>query len=426
MPMLEIAKEGLLGKVSKKVGLNLFYLIKNGSWVSLRFGILAVAGWLLSLAFVRLGTKELLGQYQYILSLVSMASIFSLPGLNVSALEAIVKGRETGIFRAVKLSFLLSLLAVPILVGIGFFNWFFEGNILIGKALIIAGLLVPLYYALNTWNVYYDAKCLFKEGSLRIIFINIFLNSFLILGLILKLNVLGLIIIYLTVNILFFGYYFLEVAKKIKNRAKDFIDITFSIKVSVQKFVLGLSGNIPPIAISYLFGIEFVAIYFIAYYFISAITAFLGAFTTLYIPKLFKGLKLNHKNIMFQNMFAGVILWVFFVLFLKVFFIPIYGSGYQKSLEIAYRISFLLLLIPLKTYFYGFFMTQKRNYLLINTALIANLAALIFLYLAKSENFSFAISTYLYVLEILTLAPLLVIYVGPQIEKFMFYNNLKK
>lgn len=403
--------EKSLAKISKKLGINLVYLLKNGSWVSLRFFVLASGGWFVSLLFARIGTKELLGQYQYILALLSMISVVSLSGLNVAALESVVKGQEGGVIKAVKISFLASLIGVPIILGFAFYSTFFKGQAAVGETLFFAAFLFPAFYALNTWSTYYEGKSMFKAVSIRAISLNICLSLALALALFLKIQVTGLVLIFLGVTILFSAYYFKEVKTKIKDPTKDFIDVPFGIQASLQKFVLSLSGTIPPIAISFLFGIEWVAVYYIAFYLITAAFAFIGTLWYLYLPALFKATRLQHKHIFIQNLSVGLIMWAAFILFLKFFFILIYGESYRESLEIAYHISFLLFFIPLKTYLVNFFMTRRRNWMIIIIITLANLIGLSAFYATKGWDFSVSLTLYLYMLELLITLPLLYAYV---------------
>lgn len=408
--------ENLLDRIGKKVGLNLASHIKNGKWIFLKFGVAALGGWLLSLAFARLGTKETIGQYQYILSLLTVVSLCSLPGLNTAALEAVAKGREAGVIKAVRLSFLFSLLGVVSLVGLGLYHIFFKDNLLIGETLIIVGLLCPLYYAFNTWNIYYDGKSLFKESALRMIVLYIALNVSLVLGLFLKLNVLGLVLVYLLVNIILFIYYFLEVVRKIKNFSDNDIDFKFGVNSSIQRFVFSLSNNIPPLIISVLFGIESVAIYYIGYYMINAGSSLMGMLGYLYIPALFRGEKLNHKNIIFQNISIGILFWVGFILFLKYFFILMYGAEYVESRQLAFHLSFLIALVPLKIFLTNFFLTGKKNWTIITVVSIANLFALGLFYLVRDYGFSISTVVYLYALELMIITPLFFMYVKGNID----------
>lgn len=400
--------DGAIESTGKVLGLNLKYFFKNGSWVTFRFLVMALSGWILSLFFARISNKEVLGQYQLILSYLSMFLIVSLPGLNTAALESVVKGREGAIIKTVKLSFLCSLIGLPIFIGWGMYDIFYRNEILLGKTLILVGFLVPFYYTFNTWTAYYDGKAQFSKVSMRMVLTNIVLTSLLLMGLLLKLNVFGLVAIYLLVNIVFFIIFYIEVYKKINNKIDDYLDIKFGVKTSIQKLVLGLSGNVPPIIIAHLFGVESVAIYYIANYLITATSAFMGTLASIYIPTLFKNFKLKHVNIILLNIFAGVVFWVLFLIFLKLFFVILYGTEYNKSLELAYQISYLMILVPFKNYLITFFMTQKKNWFLIATVGIANLIAMAFLLIANGRRDNITnIAYYIYIIELMTAIPMI-------------------
>ncbi len=366
---------------------------------------------MLSLAFTKFGSKELLGQYQLVLSIMAMVSICSLLGLNAAALEAIVRGRDAGILKAVRLIFSFSLIGIPCMIAIGFFYIFFKDEVLLGETLIFAGLLFPIFYALGAWNNYYEGKLLFKESSLRAILLNLVLAVFLMIGIFYQLNVFWLVALFLSGSILFQGAYFIEIFRKIKDRSDVPLDIRFGFLFSLQKFSSGLSANLPPLVLSFLFGIELLAIYYIAYYVISAIASFLGSLITLYMPVLFKGIKLDHRSIILNNVFVGMVLWLIFIVFLKYFFILIYGEAYRESLELAYGISLLLLFMPLHTYLVSFFSTQKRNGFLVAIFCIANVAGLLAIHSAKAYGFFGATVIYLYILELATTLPLLGYYI---------------
>lgn len=414
--MLLNTYENFLAKISRLVGLDLAKHLSNGKWIFLKFGVVAVGGWILSLVFARLGTKEVLGQYQYILSCVMVVSLSSLPGLNTAALEAVANGREAGVIKAVKWSFFFSFFGLLILVGLGFYNIFFRNHTVVGEALIVAGLLAPLYYAFNTWNIYYDGKSLFKEGSLRTVLLYVVLNFSLIAGLFLKFNVLGLVVIYLLVHISLFGFYCFELLKKIKDRKNDYIDFKFGVNSSIQRFAFSLSSNLPPLAISVLFGTEAIAIYYIGYFLINAGSSLMGMLSYLYIPALFRREKINYKKVLLQNLVIGIFFLIGFLIFIKYFFILMYGTSYLESQKLAFSFSLLMVLVPLKIFLMNFFLTGKRNWTIITIVSIANILSLGILYLVKQHGFSTSIVTYVYALELMTLLPLLFIYIRDNVD----------
>lgn len=403
--------------VSRKTGLDFRYLLLNGNWVSLRFLVVSLTGFLLSFLFANFGTKELLGQYQLALSIMSIVSVVSFLGLNSSAMEAVVQGREAGVLRAAKNIFSFSLVGVPVLILLGLYYVLLPGQILLGEMIIFSALLFPFFYATSSWNIFYEGKQLFRESSLRVIFLNIILTLSLVVGILIGLNAFWLLGIYLSVSILLQGKYFFDIYRKIQDRNNDLIDTKFGIAVSFQKFTSGLSGNLPPLAISFFFGIELLAVYYIANYVVSALSSFLNNIFSLYFPLLFKKVALNHRSILLNNIIAGCIGWAMFILFLKFLFLPIYGEAYRESLELAYRISFLLFLIPFHVYLVGFFSTQRKNSFLITVFCLANIFGFLTLLLTLDQGYSVSIPAYVYSLEIVTTFPLLVYYLVLVMQK---------
>lgn len=411
--MFNIAKEKIyifLNNLGKKIGLNLPYFVKNGFWVSLRYAILAVTGFTVSIGFARLGTQELLGQYQFVLSFMSVVSIFALLGLNVSALRSVTRGENSAVIEAVKLSFFASLLGSPIIIFYGVHQIIYETNSVIGASLILAGFLFPFFYAPNTWTAFYEGKLMFRSASVRIICINVITTAGLISGLWMNFNSLQMIAIYLGTSLFFHWIFYFEITKKIKNKTKKYLDRKYGLYVSGQKFVFSLSGNIPPLAISYLFGFEFLAIYHITYYVIGTVSSFMGALASLYMPLLFKDLKLNYWRIVFQNIGMGLVFLVVFVIFVKLFFIMLYGDEYSESVELAYYISFLLVLVPLRIFLINFFTAKKKNGLITLIFIVANIVSFLVFYATKNAGFIPSVSIYLYLLQLLVVVPLLIYY----------------
>lgn len=413
-----------LNSLSNTIGLNLPYLIKNGNWVTLRFIVLGLTGFLLSFFFAKFGSAQLLGQYQLILSIMAIVSVSSFLGLNSSALEAVVQGRYGAVVKAGRLIFRFSLIGMMVMLLIGFYYIVFRHERLIGESVILAGFLMPGFYATTVWIVYYEGKLLFKPSALRAILLNIILTLLLILGIILKFDVLALIALYLVITIMFQWLFLRQVVQKIKDIENNSIDIKFGISVSIQKFVAGLSSNLPPLMIGFFFGTNQLGIFFIAYYIVGALTAFLNNLLSLYMPILFKEQNLDHKKILIMNGAVGAVVWVVFIIFLKYFFIRIYGEEFRSSLELAYAISFLLFLIPLHIYLVSFFSTRKKNGLLILVFCLANLLGLLILWLTKGTGFTKSITLYLYVLELVTVLSLLGYYVLNSFD--ISLNTIKK
>lgn len=406
-------------RLGSKLGLDIGYLLRNGNWVTMRFLVATATGFLLSLVFARFGEKMLLGQYQFVLSVMSITSIFSLLGLNAAALEAVAQGREAAVFRASRSIFRASLFGLLLIVMAGVYTAFFknEGDTTLGLSLITSGVLFPIFYATSSWSSFYEGKLLFKESSLKMIGLNVVLTSLLVGMVFFNVGLIALVMTYAMVTILFQGTYLSGLRKKISKQSSDALDTRFGIAVSFQKSVSGLSTNIPPLMLSFYFGLELLAIYYIAYYAVAALSSFLNNLMSLYLPALFKKTALNHKGILFNSFLSGVVTLFIFLIFLKVFFLPIYGREYAESLRLAYLLSPLLILAPFHTYLVSFFSIRRRNSFLIKVFCFSNIVGLAILHLIHGLGFVPSTAVYIIFLECATVFPLIIAYFRTQIRQ---------
>lgn len=81
---------------------DMVYLATGGFWLILGQILSSASSFLLAIAFANLLPKETYGNYKYILSLVGMLSILTLPGINTAVVRSIAKGYEGSFFPALK------------------------------------------------------------------------------------------------------------------------------------------------------------------------------------------------------------------------------------------------------------------------------------------------------------------------------------
>ena len=131
--------------------------IRNTSWTTINQVITILLGIVLSVIFARLTSKELFGEYNFLNSVIAIVSIVAIPGLNTSMLRSISRNMDGVYIKAVKLSFMWSLLGIPILFLIGCYYYFFNSQV-IGLGLFIAAVFFPLIYAPNNWIALLQGK----------------------------------------------------------------------------------------------------------------------------------------------------------------------------------------------------------------------------------------------------------------------------
>jgi len=261
--MFELAKTKI-NEYGKRYQIDLAYAIKNEFWVYLRLGISLIIGLAVSVAFTRLAPKEVFGQYNFIMAILAIASIISIPGLNNAVLRSTARGNEGNYKQAVKIKILWSLLGIPALLGVGAYYYYYNIQI-IGIGLMMSSIFFPFIHALNTWDSFLIGKKRFdltaRYGSTQVainaaaIIIILFLNA----------NHLVLILAtYFITNSSLACLLYRRSLKYIENDVKDNECKRYGYFLTTANIIGTLAKNIDKILIGTLLGAPELAIYAIA------------------------------------------------------------------------------------------------------------------------------------------------------------------
>jgi len=273
-------------KYGQRLGFDLPYFVKNGFWVSLRQGVGSICSLALSIAFARLATQEVFGQYQFVLSVLSIVSILSIPGLNVAIAQSVARGYDGDYKKAVKISFLWSLLGVPTLLVIGGYYYIFQSHSL-GITLMISSMFFPFFYAPNTWDAFLQGKSRF-DISTKYSLIQAILNMLATIGIIFfnANNLIPITVVYFISYTFFNGYYYFKSLKYIENGRSDEDTLKygwFLTKISVAGVI---AENVDKIIIGILISPAAVAVYYVISAVPLKIKDGLKPFYNLFFPKL--------------------------------------------------------------------------------------------------------------------------------------------
>ena len=393
--------------ISRAFGIDAEYLLRSGFWVSSRYGLVSIIGLATTVVFTRMASKELYGAYQYILSFVAFLSFLSLPGLNMAALKAVVKGNDNAVFQAMKWSFLASLLGIPCIIGYGLYHQDAQGIPVI--LLIIVALAFAPFYALNTWYVFYEGRQDFFSVAWRAILaagINFFA---LWAALVLEASLATIVTIYFSTGIILSAAFSVEIwlrSKRISSQvsvsSESRLDIPYGLAVTGQKLVFNASETLPLMAIGSVYGFAEVAVFQVAFYVYSSVSGYIGALIAMYLPRLFSGTRLERGKMITHNLLSGLLIAGGMAIFLATVFPFLFGAGYRESVRIAWYLLPVIILLPLKSYLTSYFTANHRLTLTIATYLVGNCLAGIVFYLANTEGAGIAGSLYVATLVVVT------------------------
>ena len=155
-------------------------IIKNTVFVFITDFSKKFIGFLTIFVLVRVLDQEQFGLYQFILTCVSVCTVFCLPGLKNSVLQSVSRG-HTGVFRAaLTMSFFSSLLSCYIFLVLAL--WFSQDSSLaLFWGFLVASMLFPFAYGLRLWRQVKAAQENFSY-LLKAESISAFMSSFLIIS----------------------------------------------------------------------------------------------------------------------------------------------------------------------------------------------------------------------------------------------------
>jgi O-antigen/teichoic acid export membrane protein len=121
---------------------DMVYLASGGSWLVLGQITASGAAFLLSIAYANLLPKEAYGSYKYVLSVVSILTVFTLPGISTAYFRSVGRGEEGGFFSLFKTRIRWGFIgALGAFAVAGYYA--FMGNGLLALCFLIAAVFLP-------------------------------------------------------------------------------------------------------------------------------------------------------------------------------------------------------------------------------------------------------------------------------------------
>jgi O-antigen/teichoic acid export membrane protein len=385
-------------KYSKKFGFDFTYFLKNGFWMTFRQIIGMMTGLLLSVAFARLLSKDTFGQYQFVISIMSMISIISITGLNTSIIQSVARGYDGSYIKAVKIRFLWSLVGIPALLIVGGYYYVYESQTL-GLALLVSGIFFPFFYALNSWDSFLQGKERFdlsaKYGSIQSI-----INTLFTIGIVFFFgdNLVAITIAYFISYSIFNMLWFKKSLKYIENYEEDEKSIDFGYKITRIGILFTIYTHFDKIIVGIL-DMQYLAVYSIALKLLDIIKGFVKIVMNLLIPKFSK---VKHR-IYFRYIILLVILGLIFTLlsFLLVnhIIIILYGTDYMASYDIFKILCFVIIFYFLNSTLNAKVVAEKKlriiYYINFIIPIISSLVAILVYYITKDLLYFIAAKIYI-------------------------------
>ncbi|MHC4642427.1 MAG: lipopolysaccharide biosynthesis protein, partial [Planctomycetota bacterium] len=259
-------------------------------WSNISQGVTTTFALAVSIVLTRLGSKELYGQYVFILGIFGLFSIISIPGVRICVFRTAAQGYDGVYRRATAFSFLWSLIGIPLLVITGIFIYLFKAKML-GIGLIAVALFFPFEESLQNWMLYLKGRSEFR----RLAFYNsikFFINLIAVTAsIVFTGNIIVILVAYFLVNSGFNIFYHLKTVSSLTNDEVDEGWKRQSLALTIVILSTIIFGRVDVVLIGSLLPMGEVAIYVLVMKFIDVFIRIIQSTVEAVVPNLYQSRK---------------------------------------------------------------------------------------------------------------------------------------
>ena len=340
--------DDFLEKFENVLQLDIRYYVKNITYLISTDVASAFFGLLLSVSFAYFISKEVYGQYNYIISIFMFLAIFSLPGINSGITIAVKKGYEGNFLQGFAVRFRWGTLGSVILLGIGIY-YYLNSSVLLGKVFVATSFIFPIFHSSETLFGFLPGKEKFSLMARYRVTIQA-ISSFLAITFIYFFQDLLLIIVaYLLSNALIKFYFVIISRRQIKNQNVDTELIKYGKKLTLMQTLPFIAMYIDRILIANFIGFEELAIYSFAVVLPEHIRGFMRNLQHILLPKLSVAddvvIKKNMTRYFLILLAVSVLVTVTYIIFAP-FVYDILFPQYDKSIYYSRVFAITLMFFP--------------------------------------------------------------------------------
>lgn len=342
---MRISAQKLVAYLSNKLHLNLNYFLKGGVWLFIPILVSYLLGLLRSVAFARLTGQEVYGQYNYILSVIGLVTILSLPGINTALIETVARGNLGSLADAARIRFRWGLLATLAITGVALYYVLLERERNLSIAFMLAGMLMPFKFAFGTVQSYYSGRKRFDIVSGLMTIILVLKTVLLLLLLWLQKGLVWLIIANSVTEILFYWLYYQAAVRHIGDDSRDLDMMSYGRSLTLAGAIGTVGAQLDSVILGFSVGFVDLAIYKIATVLPNSIKGLMKITSTLSTPKIAERpnkhiySKRTQKHLLYLLIF-NLLVMLLAIIALPIIMLFLYGDQYADSIRFA---QFLLL-----------------------------------------------------------------------------------
>lgn len=318
-----------LNRASDFLGVNIAYIIKGGSALTLNNFFSVAANLALAFFFARLLPKEVYGTYSYILAWISVLGIFALPGMDTAVIQSVSRGFESSLVLGLKQKIRYGVWGTLAALIIGGY-YFYNGDQILATVFFISAIFIPFLSSFQIYNAYLVGKKEFKTSAFYGITGQIFIALVLITAIYLTNNIVYIVSAYIFANILPNIFFFIKTKIKAAKTAaqQDSGITTYAKHLSLINVISMITPYIDQFLAFHFLGPANLAVYAFATAPPEQIKGFFKVFSDLSLPKFSERSeeelkKTMTRKIIIWSIFTALVVGIYIVLaplFYKIVF----------------------------------------------------------------------------------------------------------
>jgi O-antigen/teichoic acid export membrane protein len=341
--------------IEKYTKTDMVYLAREGFWSLFGQSIGSMCSFVVVVLLANILPKEVFGQYRFILSVLSIFILFTLPGIGTSLIRSVARNNVLDLSKIVKIKILWGFLGS---IGACVMSAYYlsKGNMELVSVLVLVTFFLPFIEPFSIYSSYYKGKQDFKMAEIYEAISRIFEAIILVVVAIVTQNILAILAAYLVGQIIARFFFYQKTLRSIEMiNTSTVVDntnetILYGKYLTATQIIGTITTNIDKLIVWHFLGAEILAIYYIALTIPRNLVLICNIIPRVAFPKfsqntweLNERFKIIHKLLIFLGLLTIVAL---FYSSLVPFVIPLIFKNYIPSVPAAVIFGFLIILSP--------------------------------------------------------------------------------
>lgn len=360
----------------KYIKTDMVYLVGQSGWLLLGQISIFLLTFLTTWVFANFLEKTSYGEYKFVLSIVTLASLTTLTGMSTAIARSVAKGEHVSLKKVFLCKLPYSSLGLLLLLAAALYYWL-NDNLLLSTMFLVASIWIPFMEPLGDYQYILQGKKDFRRQTVYRILQRTALTFGMVSAILLTKNVVIIVGVYLLIMTLtnYSAFRRIEnVYPALQNKVNEFnLMFSYGKKLSVMNIFLVAANQLDKILLFHFVGAAQLAIYFFAISLPQEIQGVLGNVHSVAFPKLvqtstklFRLALLKKIGIYILLLTIPVTLYVLTAPYIFLFLFP----AYVEAVFFSQLFAGTILFTPLSLFSHYFLAQEQKKPLYISSFIL--------------------------------------------------------